>query len=167
MRRHTYKKTVEKSWISKYDNVLKKVISTQEKVPVLVAYSEGRKTIKNPLTDFDLSLIEQADKLASSFNAVIQRMIEGSEARRNDRQGITHVHQFYFPRTLIVLERLLSLCDAKELKFLVNSQLINISKLNRYRPSVSFPYNPLSGTLYISSQSGLTAQMDASHQRSS
>lgn len=148
---HT-KKTVEKSWISKYDNVLKKVISTQEKVPVLVAYSEGRKTIKNPLTDFDLSLIEQADKLASSFNAVIQRMIEGSEARRNDRQGITHVHQFYFPRTLIVLERLLSLCDAKELKFLVNSQLINISKLNRYRPSVSFPYNPLSGTLYISSQ---------------
>lgn len=31
------------------------------------------------------------------------------------------------------------------------SQLINISKLNRYRPAVSFPYNPLSGTLYISS----------------
>ena len=31
------------------------------------------------------------------------------------------------------------------------SQLINISKMNRYRPAVSFPYNPLSGTLYISS----------------
>lgn len=146
------KKTVEKSWISKYDNVLNEVVSTQEKVPVLVAYSEGRKTIKKPLSDFDFDLIEKADQLASSFKSVILRMTEGSEARRNDRQGITHVHQFYFPRTLIVLDRLLSLCDAKELKFLVNSQLVNISKLNRYRPSVSFPYNPLSGTLYISSQ---------------
>lgn len=30
--------------------------------------------------------------------------------------------------------------------------MINVSKLNRYRPGVSFPYNPLSGTLYIGSQ---------------
>lgn len=146
------KKTVEKSWVSNYDSILQDVISSQEKVPVLVAYSDGRKTIKKSLSDFDLKLIEEAETLASSFSSVIQRMTEGSEARRNDRQGITHVHHFYFPRTLIVLERLLSLCDAKELKFLVNSQLINISKLNRYRPAVSFPYNPLSGTLYISSQ---------------
>ena len=33
-----------------------------------------------------------------------------------------------------------------------NSQLINISRLNRYRPDVSFPYNPLSGTYYVGSQ---------------
>ncbi|HHP2703769.1 TPA: hypothetical protein ACR8U9_004582 [Citrobacter freundii] len=33
-----------------------------------------------------------------------------------------------------------------------NSQLINVSKLNRYRPGVSFPYNPLSGTMYVGSQ---------------
>ena len=33
-----------------------------------------------------------------------------------------------------------------------NSQLVNISKLNRFRPGVSFPYNPLNGTLYIGSQ---------------
>lgn len=37
------------------------------------------------------------------------------------------------------------------LNFWFTSQLINISKMNRYRPAVSFPYNPLSGTLYISS----------------
>lgn len=146
------KKTVEKSRVSNYDRILHDVIYSQEKVPVLVAYSDGRKTIKKSLSNFDLKIIEEAETLASSFSSVIQRMTEGSEARRNDRQGITHVHHFYFPRTLIVLERLLSLCNAKELKFLVNSQLINISKLNRYRPAVSFPYNPLSGTLYISSQ---------------
>lgn len=31
------------------------------------------------------------------------------------------------------------------------SQIINISKMNRFRPQVSFPYNPLSGTMYVSS----------------
>jgi len=78
--------------------------------------------------------------------------MEGSEARRNDRQGLTHVHHFYFSRTLVILEKLLSMCNDLELKFLINSQLVNISKLNRYRPGISFPYNPLSGTLYIGSQ---------------
>ena len=34
---------------------------------------------------------------------------------------------------------------------MVYSQIINISKMNRYRPQVSFPFNPLSGTLYVSS----------------
>jgi hypothetical protein len=38
------------------------------------------------------------------------------------------------------------------LHLLINSQLVNLSKMNRYRPGVSFPYNPLSGTLYIASQ---------------
>ena len=79
-------------------------------------------------------------------------MIEGSEGRRNDRQGITHVHHFYFGRSLVILEYLLSQTNNKELKFLINSQLVNISKLNRFRPGISFPYNPLSGTLYIGSQ---------------
>ena len=79
-------------------------------------------------------------------------MMEGSEARRNDRQGLTHVHHFYFSKALVILEYILSECDSKEVKFWINSQLINISKLNRFRPGISFPYNPLSGTLYIGSQ---------------
>lgn len=37
------------------------------------------------------------------------------------------------------------------LRIMFTSQIINISKMNRYRPQVSFPYNPLSGTLYVSS----------------
>jgi len=84
------------------------------------------------------------------------RMPEGEESRRNDKLGITHVHHFYTKRNLWVLAILFdrinkSSIEQKLLKLLFTSQLINISKLNRYRPQVSFPYNPLSGTLYISS----------------
>jgi hypothetical protein len=35
--------------------------------------------------------------------------------------------------------------------FMLDSHFINLSIQNRYRPGVSFPYNPLSGVYYISS----------------
>lgn len=146
------KKNIDKAFESHYDYVLGEPVSMQSKEPVLVAYNEGRKLVKKPISSFDKELIIKAEQLSSSFSYVKNRMMQGSEARRNDRQGITHVHQFYFNRSLIIIDKLLSLCSEKEMRFLINSQLINISKLNRYRPSVSFPYNPLSGTLYISSQ---------------
>ena len=146
------KKTVEKCWESVYDDVLKESIQHQKRVPVFINYSIGRRSYNKELDANDYNVLAKANELAKSFSWTKDRMIEGSEARRNDRQGITHVHQFYFSRSLVILEYILSKCNDKELKFLVNSQLVNISKLNRYRPGISFPYNPLSGTLYIGSQ---------------
>ncbi len=148
------KKTLDKKWISVYDHILDKVCQTIERVPVLINYSSGSRRSANKTPDeSDLQILEKAAVLAKNFSLTHCRMMEGSEARRNDRQGLTHVHHFYFDRTLIILQYLLSQPHiSKELRFLVNSQLINISKLNRFRPGVSFPYNPLSGTLYIGSQ---------------
>ena len=80
-------------------------------------------------------------------------MPAGDEGRRNDGIGLTHVHHFYTARNLRMLSRLKSKCAGDlHLLLLFNSQLVNISRLNRYRPGVSFPYNPLSGTLYVGSQ---------------
>lgn len=80
------------------------------------------------------------------------RLMEGKETRRNDIIGITHVHHFYTKRNLWILSAIRNRCSDGPLLLLFNSQLINMSRLNRYRPGVSFPYNPLSGTLYIGSQ---------------
>ena len=146
------KKNVEKCWESVYDDVLGESIQRLKKVPVFINYSIGRRSANKELDLSDYEVIQKADELARQFTWTKDRMIEGSEARRNDRQGITHVHHFYFGRSLVILEYLLSQSINKELKFLINSQLVNLSKLNRYRPGVSFPYNPLSGTLYIGSQ---------------
>ena len=146
------KKSVEKCWVTYYDPILKTSIQQQKKVPVLINYSIGRKTYTKELDEYDYECNRRADELAASFDWVKDRMMEGSEARRNDRQGLTHVHHFYFSKSLVILEYILSLSNSKETKFWVNSQLVNISKLNRFRPGISFPYNPLSGTLYIGSQ---------------
>ena len=64
------------------------------------------------------------------------------------------MHQFYTRRCLAYLSCMHNKIIHSKLPLLriwFTSQLVNISKLNRYRPQVSFPYNPLSGTLYLSS----------------
>ena len=146
------KKSLEKCWETYYDPILGETINHQKKVPVFINYSIGRKSYTKKLDKEDIENNRKAEEIASSFNWTKERMMEGSEARRNDRQGLTHVHHFYFPKSLVVLQYILAHNPSKEVKFWINSQLINISKLNRFRPGISFPYNPLSGTLYIGSQ---------------
>ena len=146
------KRNAKKSFSTLYDTILDSTISVQEKKPVFINYQSGKKSYNKPLNEEDIALIQKADELSKNFSITKDRMIDGAEGRRNDRQGLTHVHHFYFSRSLIIFEEILSRCNDKEIRFLINSQLINVSKLNRFRPGVSFPYNPLSGTLYIGSQ---------------
>lgn len=146
------KEKSEKSFETHFDYTLNESISRQKRIPVLVNYSVLGKSYFKAVDENDIDIINKSDELAQNFNYFSDRMPEGNEGRRNDRQGITHVHHFYFSRSLVILEELFKRAKSKEFRFLLNSQLVNISKLNRYRPGVSFPYNPLSGTLYIGSQ---------------
>jgi len=80
-------------------------------------------------------------------------MPEGDESRRNDREGITHVHHFYTKRSLLALA-----CSAQKTK-LLNSILLTPmqwtnTKLYRYRWAGGFAGaggGPLAGTFYIPS----------------
>ena len=148
------KRRLERSWGTKYDHALKKNIEQSKQIPVLINYSiEGKRNSYNKSLDADD--LERIDKIENSdipYWFPSNRMMKGKETRRNDRVGITHVHHFYTKRNLWILGKIRDLCTSSQSLLLFNSQLINISKLNRYRPGVSFPYNPLSGTMYIGSQ---------------
>jgi len=72
--------------------------------------------------------------------------------------SFTHVHHLYFARTTHILSALVKKARgvknksiANALMFMLDSHFVNLSIQNRYRPGVSFPYNPLSGVYYISS----------------
>jgi len=149
------KSDCEHAIINFYDVALKEYISVKKQVPVWVSYSVGRKRYERPPVAYDLDLIRKIDELEIPYWHPTDRMPEGRESRRNDKYGITHVHHFYTKRNLWILSayynKSISSVFKPLLTLLFTSQLINISKLNRYRPQVSFPYNPLSGTLYISS----------------
>ena len=148
------KRKMERAWSTKYDSALKETIKQAKQVPVLINYTvpgiKGRFE-KRP-DEIDLMLIDKIENSEIPYWFPSDRMMEGKETRRNDKFGITHVHHFYTKRNLWILAAFRERCSVSQVLLLFNSQLINISKLNRYRPGISFPYNPLSGTMYIGSQ---------------
>jgi DNA modification methylase len=148
---HT-KKTVEKAFQTIFDEVLGEAIQQAKTTPVLINYTTGKiraNKLSSPFDEFLIDIIEN-NTIEEWFPS--ERMPEGGETRRNDRSGITHTHHFYSKRNLYILAKVRKIIQSSQQRLLFNSQLINISKLNRYRPGVSFPYNPLSGTFYIGSQ---------------
>lgn len=85
----------------------------------------------------------------------IEDMYHGS---RIAPKGFTHVHHLYFSRAQHILSSLWKKATehpdpeiSNSLRFLLDSHLINLSIQNRYRPEVSFPYNPLTGVYYVAS----------------
>lgn len=146
------KRNMERAWVNKFDDALNDSIRQAKQVPVLINYTVNGKRAEKTLDAFDLELIEKIENSEIPYWFPADRMMEGKETRRNDSIGITHVHHFYTKRNLWILSAIRNQCKTGPSLLLFNAQLINISKLNRFRPGVSFPYNPLSGTMYIGSQ---------------
>lgn len=154
------KKQCSKATIKFYDTYLNEEIETIKQQPVLINYSitihqggKPKKASYNKVPDkSDLNKIDKINETQIPYWFPTNRMMEGKESRRNDKVGITHVHHFFFKRSLFILSSIYKKCDEPIFKIWFTSQIVNLSKLNRFRPGVSFPYNPLSGTLYIGSQ---------------
>ncbi|MBT5926415.1 MAG: DNA methylase [Verrucomicrobia bacterium] len=146
------KKSLTPIFDTYYDTRLSETKKIVKQTPVLINYNVGRKKYDKKPDAKDFDLIRKVSELQITDWVPSSRMMEGQETRRNDSKGLTHVHHYYTKRNLIILSKLKQNLSSIQQRLLFNSQLINLSKLNRYRPGVSFPYNPLSGTMYVSSQ---------------
>ncbi len=147
------KRRMDRAWVTKFDKARNQTIRQTKRIPVLINYSVGKKRYEKRPDNEDLALIETIEQSDFSYWLPTNRLFEGGETRRNDIIGITHVHHLYTRRTIWILAALRKrFKDWPQTMLLFTSQLINVSCLNRYRPGVSFPYNPLSGTLYVGSQ---------------
>jgi DNA modification methylase/predicted RNA-binding Zn-ribbon protein involved in translation (DUF1610 family) len=147
------KKRMERIIETKFDSAIGKTVKQAKQVPVLINYSIGKKRYEKTPDEFDLALIEYIEKSEIPYWYPTYRMPEGFNTEQpRISHGLTHVHHFYTKRNLWVLAAVYSRLDSQVARLLFTSQLINVSRLNRYRPGVSFPYNPLSGTLYVGSQ---------------
>ena len=157
---HT-KKSVDKTWISRYDTALGEMVRQTKTMPVLINYTAGTKRFNKKPTAFDLDLIQKIDNTEGGVWFPTDRMPEGDESRRNDRTGITHVHQFYTKRSLLSLSKLF-------FKLNLSNKIIFTSLLNRSSQMVmtivsnylaqlkgktvgGWAGKPMNGTLYIPS----------------
>lgn len=155
---HT-KRSVSKAKKTLFDRALGETITQTKTVPVLINYTCNGKRHEKAPDESDLTLIRKIEDMDIPYWFPKDRMPEGDESRRNDREGITHVHHFYTKRSLLALAGLYA--RAKELttkgkgyvEFLVEQATFGMSLLNRYGPTHFSQVNRyLSGTLYIGSQ---------------
>ncbi|MEI6207840.1 MAG: DNA methyltransferase [Desulfuromonadales bacterium] len=128
--------------------------------PALLSYVVGKIRYEKLLDSSDLALLSKIESLPIPLEVPttrfpIEQMYHGS---RIEPKGFSHIHHFFLPRAAYVLASFWEKACAENdtakrniLKFWIDSHFVNLSILNRYRPEVSFPYNPLSGVYYVPS----------------
>ncbi|MDR2278117.1 MAG: site-specific DNA-methyltransferase [Vagococcus sp.] len=150
------KNKLDRAFEKKYEPTLDKIVNESKRVIVLVNYTNysGKKILER-VTNQDIELFKKIDSEEIINWLPTNEIPNGDEIPRVRRLGITNVNQLYFKKSQIILsdfrEKINNSNNKDFLLLLFTSQLINISKLNRFRPGVSFPYNPMSGTMYIGS----------------
>ena len=121
--------------------------------PVLIHYKYRGRLYKKPLDDYDKTILKRIDELSIPYWFPTAELSDGCKTFEPKRtNGLKYVFQFYTKRNLYILSSIFDkIGNRSYLKIWFTSQLVNLSKQNRYRPEVSFPYNPLNGTLYVGS----------------
>ncbi|MCS6905057.1 MAG: DNA methyltransferase [Bacteroidia bacterium] len=145
---------VEKATHSFFDKAIGEVITQVRSIPVLINYTRGGKRYEKKPDAFDFELLERIEAAEIPYWFPTDRMPEGDESRRNDREGITHVHHFYTKRNLWVASVLYNKLQQSSnliLKIVFNSIIQTlVSKLVRYNLK-NRGNGSLSGTLYVPS----------------
>jgi len=172
------KRNLERAWVMKDDphlgfraglsragdRLADSLIRQAKQIPVLINYSaqiaDQKKRFEKKPDKFDLELIKKIENSNILYWYPTDRMIEGSETRRNDPIGITHVHHFYTKRSLYVLSALRTKINGSKydhpLSFLIGSYDLTHSTLMTRIIFKSGGKKPVltgyqSGTLYVSS----------------
>jgi hypothetical protein len=126
--------------------------------PVIVNYSIGTKRYQKEPDKSDLALCERIASFPVPSALPTHKLPDMQMTRvgRIQTIALSHVHHFFFPRTAQILgafwQRANSITNHRVrlmLLFWLESQFVNLSLRNRYRPGVSFPYNPLTGVFYV------------------
>ncbi|KAA9332671.1 DNA methyltransferase [Adhaeribacter soli] len=97
------KRQLDKAWVTIFDSAINQSIRQAKIVPVLINYTVSGKRFEKVPDENDIALIRKIEELEIPFWFPKDRMPEGDEARRNDRDGITHLHHFYTKRNNYVI----------------------------------------------------------------
>ncbi len=154
------KENMDLQFESFMDEPHKRVDKRPKRVPVLIKYSVGRSSFTKVPDSDDLAIIAKIAQLGIPRNLPTDELPD-CQMTRVGRMRTTNtrcIHHMYLPRAAHLLSHLWGkaneITDARlrnAIKYWLDSQFTNMSILNRYRPEVSFPYNPLSGVFYVPS----------------
>jgi DNA modification methylase len=151
-------KTLERSWISKFDHELGIAVKQAKQIPVLINYSVGKKRYEKYPDERDLSVLQQLDNEVLSNNVPIIELPNGFNTEQPKKShGFSHVHHFFTRRNLSLMADIWNNINRLEDPIIRNAALYvftgciqRVCRLNRYMPVHDRHVGPLSGTLYVS-----------------
>ena len=153
------KKTASTAMETYFDEALKKTMSRVKSVPVIVVAKAGNEKIQRAPNDYDFEVLKKIEETDVRDWFPTYELPDGQETQRNVDRGITHVHQFYTKRNLIVLSRLYAKIEASPmahaLRFIFTGMINRSTKMNRVHVNNYFKggggWNGgyLKGTLYV------------------
>lgn len=145
-----------------YEKVLdpysNEIIERPKRVISHICYSKNRRNLFKKPDAYDYQVLEKASLISAPLNFPNNPIPDMQMMRvgRMKPSKITHMNHFFFIKTIHILNSFWSKSIAiqnfrlKEiLCYWVDSNLVNLSLRNRFRPGVSFPYNPMAGVFYI------------------
>jgi DNA modification methylase len=166
--------TKKKCYVKKesiFDNTLGYMVTQRKQAPVKIIYSFNGKRFEKNIDSFDVDLLNKIDSFQTTKWLPADRMMEGGETRRNDGDGITHIHHYYTKRNLIALslirEKVFQLkneCSGLGLWFTsAHPWVTKLSRLlvsNYFKKKGGVVAPTLQGTMYVSSISAETNTID-------
>jgi DNA modification methylase/transcription elongation factor Elf1 len=153
------KKLLNRLSSSYFDEKLNEVVSKRKRIPVLINYDYQNKSYLKKPDENDLKIINKIENTKIEYWVPTYRMPEGDECRRNDKFGVTHVHQFYTKRNLLALSFLASHLEFNEYfvltAMLFRSTDLNMTVVSNYLADIKgksvggWAGRPMNGTLYL------------------
>ena len=152
---HT-KRSVDKTWLTRYDTALQQTVRQTKTVPVLLNYTAaGKRHEKAPDAD-DLALIARIEEMEIPYWFPTDELPDGYNTEQPKRaNGVTHVHHFYTRRSMRILSHIFSLSEST-FELLTLTGILQISnKQSSFRYDKRNPENTaggiMKGTYYIPS----------------
>lgn len=151
------KRTLQPCLQNIYDKDLNEVVQIpQREMSILCYKTKGKKKFKKP-DEYDYSIVDKLSSLSKSGMPIAELPdMQMMRVGRMKSSQIKYVHQFYFEKMRYILGYMWNLASQitdsriqNLVKYWLDSQFVNLSYRNRYRPNVSFPYNPMTGVFYI------------------
>jgi 16S rRNA G966 N2-methylase RsmD len=124
------KKSLERVWITKYDECIRANVRHAKQTPVLINYTHaGRRYDRKPeKSDFDI--LERIEKSYIPYPIPTDELPDGFNTRQPKySHGITHVHHLFYKRNLWVLAACWQRARTAELKFLFTSMMYKSTQL--------------------------------------
>ena len=152
-----HKNDCSHSVTNELDEITGEVHKKRKYMPVLLNYSFRKKRYEKYFDESDWETFRKVQSMLLGDGVPKTPMMYKGEMwgetwRAGYHFGITHVHHFYYKRTLLILEYLYERCKKNcRLFFWFTSCLPKLNIMNRYMPQHGSRalVGPMSGTLYV------------------